>query len=43
MKIKSKVFLIMLIIGILICNISYAAIITTQKLETSIKKLFGQK
>lgn len=42
MKIKSKIFLTIFMITILITNISYAANITTQRLEASIQKLFSK-
>ena len=42
MKIKQKIFLIILVMIILIGNISYATNITTQQLETSIQNLFSK-
>lgn len=42
MKIKQKIFLIILVMIMLISNISYAANITTQQLETSIQNLFSK-
>ena len=42
MKIKSKIFLVILMIMILIGNISYAASITTEQLEASINRIFSK-